>query len=382
MEKIFLNEKIKCNGCSACAAVCPKNCITMLPDELGFLYPQIDENLCIDCGLCEKNCPVFNKSEIETLPKAYAVKNIDEKVRMQSSSGGAFTAVAEKILADGGVVFGAAFTADFKAVHHIAVYNSEDLQKLRGSKYVQSRIGNSFTMAKEELKKGKKVLFTGTPCQIGGFLSFLQKDYHNLYTQDIICHGVPSPSVWEKYVELREKEAGAGTSSVSFRYKNTGWATYSVQMKFQNCAEYCVINPDDPYMKGFLDNIYLRSSCYDCAFKTIRRRADITLADFWGVWGVLPEMYDDRGTSLVIANSEKGMSLINSIENQIKIVETDIIEAVKLNYAAEKSVPNNPRREQFISDFQNQPFEKTLKKYCSPYWKSHLKLRIKRILKI
>lgn len=381
LEKVFLKEKIKCNGCSVCAAVCPKNCITMTSDELGFLYPQIDETLCIDCGLCEKACPVFNSDVPETTPKAYAVKNTQENIRMQSSSGGVFTAVAEKILADGGVVFGAAFTDDFKAVEHIAVENTEDLHKLRGSKYVQSRIGDSYEKAKRELGKGRKVLFTGTPCQIGGLLSFLKKDYENLFTQDIVCHGVPSPSVWEKYVELREQKSGAKTAFASFRAKNTGWVKFSMLMKFENGKEYTQPLSDDLFVQGFLKNIYLRSSCYDCAFKTIYRQADITLADFWGVWNVHPEMHDDKGTSLVITNSEKGECLINSISNQLEIIETDVNEAVKFNSAAEKSVPHNPQREAFLNDFKNTDFEKTLKKYCSPDWKKQLKSIIKKFIK-
>lgn len=381
MEKVFLKEKIKCNGCSACANACPKNCITMVPDELGFLEPQIDEKICVDCGLCEKVCPVFNKNEVETTPKAYAVKNTDENIRMQSSSGGAFTAIAEKIIDDGGIVFGAAFTDDFKAVEHIAVESAEDLYKLRGSKYVQSRIGTSFVDAKKELDKGRKVLFTGTPCQIGGLLSYLQKNYENLYTQDIVCHGVPSPSVWKKYIELREEKAGSKINYVSFRCKDTGWATYSMQMKFTNGVEYCVKNSYDPYMKGFLDNTYLRSSCYDCVFKTVQRKADITLADFWGVWDTLPQMHDGKGTSLVITNTEKGEDILNDLSNQLEIVEADLSEAVKYNSAAEKSVPHNIQREQFLIDFNAQPFEKVIKKYGSPDWKKQLKSKIKSILK-
>ncbi len=381
LEKVFLKEIIKCNGCSACASVCPKNCIIMLPNKFGFLYPQIDEKQCIDCGLCEKICPVINSAECSGSTKAYAVKNKDENVRVQSSSGGAFSAIAEKILNDGGIVFGAAFADGFKAVEHIAVDNAENLYKLRGSKYVQSRIGNSHAKVKYELENGRKVLFTGTPCQIGGLLSFLKKDYSNLITQDIVCHGVPAPAVWEKYVEFREKKAGDKTSSVSFRCKNTGWQAFSMQMKFQNGAEYCVSNSEDPYMKGFLDNIYLRSSCYDCNFKTIHRKADITLADFWGVWNILPQFHDAKGVSLVMTNSAKGEEIIKSIDSEFEIIEADVNEAVKYNSAAENSVTQSPKRDAFMNDFGNADFEKVLKKYCSPDWKKQLKSKIKSILK-
>lgn len=381
LEKVFLKEKNKCNGCSACANICPKNCITMVPDELGFLYPQVDDKLCVNCSLCEKVCPVFNKVEVQSTPKTYAIKNKNNDIRLQSSSGGVFTAIANEILRSNGVVFGVAFSDDFKSVEHLAVESAEDLSKLRGSKYVQSRVEASFSKVKTFLDNNRKVLFTGTPCQIEGLLSYLKKDYPNLYTQDIVCHGVPSPFVWKKYVEFREEKAGARVTDVTFRNKSTGWATYSVQMKFDNNAEYFVPISQDPYMKGFLDNTYLRSSCYDCAFKTTHRKADITLADFWGVWNIHPEMNDNKGTSLVIVNSEKGEELLNCIANQVEIIETDVNEAVKFNSAAIKSVPHNPKRAEFIKDFNCLEFEKVLKKYCSPDWKKQLKSKIKSLIK-
>ncbi len=381
MEKVFLKEVNRCNGCSACANVCPKNCITMQADDLGFLYPQIDNELCINCGICEKTCPVFNKSQFESVMKAYAVKNNDTNIVSESSSGGVFTAIAEDIIRNGGVVFGVAFSEDFKSVRHIAVENSNDLSLLRGSKYVQSEIGDSYFKAKEYLEKGRQVLFTGTPCQIEGLLSYLRKPYDNLLTQDIVCHGVPAPAVWEKYVDLMQSKNNSQIGDVSFRSKVSGWKTYSMKMVFENDKEYCVKNSQDQYMKGFLDNLYLRSSCYDCAFKTASRKADITLADFWGVWSLHPEFYSESGVSLVLCHSKKGNAIINSIANRVDIIETDPQKALEFNSAATKSVPHNPQRKSFVEDFKALPFEETMKKYCTPAKVNPIKSKIKSIVK-
>ncbi len=381
MEKVFLKEVNKCNGCSACANVCPKNCVTMKADDLGFLYPQIDNELCINCGICEKTCPVFNKTVMESLPKTYALKNKDTDIVYKSSSGGAFTAISEEIIRNGGVVFGVAFSEDFKSVRHIAVENSNDLSLLRGSKYVQSEIGDSYFKAKEYLKNGRQVFFTGTPCQIEGLLSYLKKPYDNLLTQDIICHGVPAPEVWKNYIEQHETEYDSKIKNVDFRYKGTGWATYSVLMTFENGKKYCVKNSQDPYMKGFIDNIDLRSSCYDCAFKTASRKADITLADFWGVWKLHPEFYSENGVSLVLCHSEKGNAIINSIANRVDIIEADPQKALEFNSAATKSVPHNHQRESFIKDFKELPFDEVMKKYCTPLKPNPIKSKIKSIVK-
>ena len=365
---IEIKEKQNCSGCHACANACPKNCISMVSDEEGFWYPQVDKSKCIDCGLCEKVCPIIHKwqSDDNRTTTAMAAINMNDEIRLKSSSGGIFTLIAEKIIEQDGVVFGAAFAGDFKSVRHICVDNKADLEKLRGSKYVQSKICDTYKQAKEYLDSGRKVLFTGTPCQIGGLYSYLRKPYENLFTQDIICHGVPSPMVWERYVDFREKKSASATQRMIFRHKKYGWKTYAVLFGFSNNTAYVKRLHEDAYMRAFLSNSCLRPSCYVCSFKSIKRQADITLADFWGIQNVLPEMDDDKGTSLVLVHSEKGRKMIDDLSNLIrsKEVSCDVVE--RFNSAGVKSVSHNSKRDAFMRDIQSNDFEKTVSKYTKP----------------
>lgn len=362
---IELKEKKNCSGCHACANACPKNCISMVSDEEGFWYPQVDKSKCIDCGLCEKVCPIIHKWEPDSsrTTTAMAAINLNEEIRLKSSSGGLFTLIAEKIINQNGVVFGAAFSDDFKSVQHICVDNIADLDKLRGSKYVQSKIGDTYKQAKDYLDSGRKVLFTGTPCQIGGLYSYLGKPYDNLFTQDIICHGVPSPMVWEKYVEEHERKTSSKANKVAFRNKKNGWKAYSVFIGFDNKKQYLKEHSADMYIRAFLSDICLRPSCSDCQFKGIKRQADITLADFWGIQNVMPKMDDDKGTSLVLVHSDKGRDLLDELSDNIKSrkVNTDIVE--KYNPSVAKSVSVNDKREGFLKDIYNEDFEMTVAKY-------------------
>lgn len=357
-------NKSKCSGCHGCASICPNNCIKMTSHEEGFLYPNINQTNCIKCGMCEKVCPATHKSNIKTNPIAYAAYNMVENVRLESSSGGFFTLLAEWIINQGGVVFGACFDEEFNVIHNY-VENAEYLSRFRGSKYVQSEIGASYKNAKAFLDDNRPVLFTGTPCQIGGLKSFLGKEYDNLYCQDIICHGVPSPKVWQKYVAYREKCAGAPVQRIAFRRKYEGWKRCSVSFAFANNTEYRQTLDKDLMMIAFLRNVCLRPSCYDCSFKTLNRQSDITLADFWGIQNIMPEMDDDKGTSLVILNSEKGRELFNAVKSQTVYKKTDLNEAVKYNSAMISSVENNAKRQPFFSDLDYLTFEQLVKKYCT-----------------
>lgn len=382
---IDISSKEECSGCHACTNACPKNCIRMTSDIEEFWYPQVDKDQCIDCGLCENVCPIIHKWEPDDTrsTKAMAAINLNEEIRLKSSSGGVFTLIADEVLSQGGVVFGAAFTDDFKSVQHICIGNSAGLEKLRGSKYVQSKIGDTYKKAKEYLDGGRKVLFTGTPCQIGGLYSYLRKSYDNLYTQDIICHGVPSPMVWEKYLEEREHKSASKTQRMFFRHKKYGWKTYAVLFEFTNNTAYVRKFQEDSFMKAFLSDSCLRPSCYNCSFKGIQRQADITLADFWGIQNVLPEMDDDKGTSLVLTHSEKGLKLMESIRSSIRIesVTKDVVE--KYNPAAIGSVSANKKRTAFLREIKDNNFDSTVIKYTkiSPYRKIRFLLgRLKRKL--
>lgn len=347
----------------------------MVSDEEGFWYPQVDKEKCINCGLCEKVCPIIHKWEPDAsrTTTAIAAINTNEEIRLKSSSGGLFTLIAEKIIDQGGVVFGAAFSDDFKAVRHICVDNQAGLEKLRGSKYVQSKIGDTYKQAKEYLDSGRKVLFTGTPCQIGGLYSYLRKPYENLLTQDIICHGVPSPMVWEKYVDFREKKSASTIKSVYFRHKKYGWKTFSVLFDFSDKMVYVKNLREDSFMKAFLKNVCLRPSCHACSFKSVKRQADITLADFWGIQAVLPEMDDDKGTSLVLVHSDKGQQMLKELSSDIRKESVDPCVSEKYNPAVSMSVAPSPQRDDFFKEITSGDFEKTVAIYTKPTLKKRIR---------
>lgn len=377
----IINKK-DCCGCFACDNICPKSCIEMLCDNEGFLYPKVDKDKCVDCGLCEKVCPIINKPEIaENKQTALAVINKDENIRFNSSSGGVFSLLASNIIENGGVVFGAALSEDCKSVSHIPVQTLQELEALRGSKYVQSKIGNTYSQVKAFLENGKEVLFSGTPCQVSGLYTFLNKEYENLVTCDFVCHGVPSPLVWEKYVEFREEKSSSETSKVFFRNKKNGWKTYSMQFEFKNGVRYAQKNIVDLYLRGFVADLYLRPSCYDCKFKGTNRPSDITLADFWGVENVCPEMYDNKGTSLLILNSDKGEKLFGLISNSTVNKEVDLNTAISFNSAAIKSVSIPKKREDFFVDLNNIPVKRVFGKYCKPTAKQKIRRLVGAILR-
>lgn len=339
----------------------------MTENSEGFLYPQIDSSKCVECKKCEKVCPVLNpKTAEKTLKLPYAFINNNESIRYNSSSGGVFTALAEKIIRRGGKIFGVKYDDDFNVVHGF-VDKEEDLEQFRGSKYTQSAINESFTKCKEFLDSGIEVLFSGTPCQIGGLKSFLNKDYDNLITVDLICHGVPSRLLWRKYMEFRENEYGAKVTRTSFRRKNDGWKKFSLWFAFANHNEYCQPLTKDPYMQMFLKNVCLRKSCYDCKFKTLERQSDITMADFWGIQQEFPELNDDKGVNFVVVNSEKGKALFNSVECGVKKL-VPLESGLKYNSSMIKSVEMPDKRKTFFKDLEVLSFEEMVRKYAETPW--------------
>ena len=358
---INIEKKTDCCGCHACFNICPKDAIEMKEDEYGFKYPVINQEKCIECGMCKKVCPIINKEKIINEPKTYACINKNEEIRLNSSSGGIFTLIAETILELNGVVFAAQFDDNFNVIHSY-VNSKEELYKFRGSKYVQSIIGDTFKKVKKFLEQGKYVLFTGTPCQVEGLYSFLQKDYENLYTQDIICHGVPSPKVWKEYINFRKKIDTKNPIEISFRNKDEGWKLFNLKFKY-NEGEYKKNQNTDVYMKAFLNNVSLRDSCYNCNFKKVSRISDITLADFWGIQKIMPKIDDDKGTSLVILNSEKGKKLFEKIKEKIDFKEVNFEEAIKYNPSMIKSVIKPQKRDSFFRDLENLDFNELEKKY-------------------
>lgn len=334
----------------------------MLADKEGFFYPQIDENNCTDCGLCESVCPMTAPVPTGDPPSAFAAWNRDEEIRADSSSGGVFSALMQKIFQQGGVVFGAAFDTNLKLCHQSAE-NKSDGSKFRGSKYLQSRIGDSYQAARDHLKKGKDVLFSGTPCQVAGLYSFLGGDHENLLTCDVVCHGVPSPKVFDAYRTVLERRHGAKTRRIAFRRKDCGWKQFSVSLSFDNDTEYRRVLSEDPFMHGFLANTYLRPSCHTCRFSRLPRVADISLGDFWGVGNHHPEWDDDRGTSLILVQTEKGRKAFDLCSDGLTVHNADLTTAIQSNPCIQGFVAQGKRREAFFNDLDRLPFEKMIKKY-------------------
>lgn len=378
---IEIKSKEDCCGCYACYNICPKQCITMKTDNEGFWYPKIDKNKCINCNLCEKVCPIINPvKRVDSKKIACASMNKDEQVRMKSSSGGIFSILAEYIIKNNGVVYGAGFDEDFNIKHKRILY-STDLDLLRGSKYVQSSIGDIYKQVKNDLENNNPVLFTGTPCQVEGLRSYLRKEYVNLITMDFICHGVPSPLVWEKYLKKMKKSKQENIKNIYFRNKDIGWKLFSLKIIFDKRIYSNDLN-NDLFMKGFLQDVYLRPSCYNCKFKKINRISDITVADFWGIENILPKMDDDKGTSLVVIHSEKGKQLFDKLSEKMILNEVNLNEAIKYNPSMVRSVKYNEKRNSFFAELNTgEELIDLIRKYTKISFEKRVKNKIKSIIK-
>ena len=286
----------------------------------------------------------------------------DDKIRMKSSSGGIFPLLASEVISNGGVVYGAAFSSDF-SVKHIRVDSEDNIDQLIGSKYVFSRIDNTYRNVESDLNTNKIVLFVGSPCQVAGLKLFLKKKYENLILVDFICHGAPQPQIWEKY--LGELDHGRSIKSISFRDKRKGWENYYFVVEFENGEEYAESHDDDVYMRGFSENYTLQEACFNCRHKGVDERvSDLTLGDLWGADKLAPNLYDDRGTSIVMLHSDIGRALFENICPQIQLCEIDSEKALTLNSAALKSVEPNLMRDLWAKDYKKtQDFTKSMKKY-------------------
>lgn len=365
--------KFNCTGCAACADICPQNCISMQPDGEGFSYPYVDEAACVQCGKCVRICPVLwaksgagNAEAQQKQPVAYAAYNKNEIVRLASSSGGIFTLLAEQTLVKGGVVFGAAMREDQRAVVHVAVQDASELEKLRGSKYLQSNTEGIYSKVRAVLREGRSVLFSGTPCQVEALRAFLGKDHENLLCVDLICHGVPSPKVWQRYVDYQEDRAGAPARRTFFRHKKYGWKTFALSFEFSNDKAYEQILSKDLFMQAFLQNACLRPSCHNCAFKKLHRVSDITLADFWGIQNVASEMDDNKGTSLVLIHTEKGKQAFNCAKINMCFLQVAATQALVDNSSMISSSAPHKQRTQFFAKLEKLPFDTLIRRYAKP----------------
>ena len=381
-------EKSQCCGCYSCVASCPQDAIFMKCDKEGFWYPEIDKSKCISCNICEERCPNINNTTRETKHKAYICMNENYEIRLESSSGGIFSAIAEYVIGKNGVVFGAGFDENLEVCHSF-VDNTFDLQKLRGSKYVQSKIGNVYKEVEQFLKDDRLVLFTGTPCQVEGLRMYLDKEYDNLICSYFICHGVSSPKVWRKFILEKENEFNSKIKEAYFRNKTKGWKKFSMFLKFGNDMIYRKDLNRDVMLRCFLSNICLRPSCHDCNFKNIEKSSDITLADFWEVDNVYPKMNDGKGISLCIINSERGEEIFKYISKDIIYRDIDFEKHISNIESLTKSAKENKNREVFFDELDNSNLDIIANKYCKVKMKEvirflvprKIKLIIKRIIK-
>lgn len=375
----------KCTGCGACVQRCPQKCISWKAGELDFKYPEIDRDHCIDCGLCEKVCPIEKKLSVIENQKAYAAVHNSLDVLEKSTSGGAFTAIAEAVFGMGGVVYGVTMQDDMQ-VKHIRVENRSDLGILRGSKYIQSDTADTYQKVERDLRAGTKVLYSGTPCQIDGLKHFLQKDYTNLYTVDIVCHGVGSQGYFNRYMEFAESRYG-NIKILKFRSKEfDGWSCGS--------GEFCVEGIlgtrkkipfrdfDNYYYSYFLSGDIYRMCCYTCKYANIRRPGDFTLGDYWGVEALKLSLSTRRGCSLLLVNSEKAekmMKLISGIYN-LQLVETSIEQATHCNKQLNAPSPLPESRKQRITEYKSMSGNEIQNLYLKTHWKTVLKGKLKSMI--
>lgn len=355
-----ITEKNNCCGCASCVQICPKQCINFNEDDQGFRYPLINQELCINCGLCKKVCPCLNIKESKQPIKVYAATNPDEGIRMESSSGGMFTILAEYVINKGGVVFGARFNENWEVIHSYTETKS-GLKDFRGSKYVQSQIGETFKQAKLFLETKRLVLFSATPCQISGLKSFLRKEYDNLITVEVVCHGVPSPKVWRDYLDYLQTdqtskegpfpESGKNRpiiTHISFRDKSLSWRKYKLTICGADNQKIIHENArNNLYMKAFLNNLILRPICFNCPFKSGKSHSDFSMADFWSIKQYAPQLDDDKGMTLLYVHTQKALQILRTIEFHCKELDSN----KPLNTAFSNSTKEKYPRDKFWNQY-------------------------------
>ncbi|MBQ4279789.1 MAG: Coenzyme F420 hydrogenase/dehydrogenase, beta subunit C-terminal domain [Rikenellaceae bacterium] len=376
---IVITDKEKCSGCAACLNICPCNAISMKPDAEGFDYPAVATDLCVECGLCLKVCPLLHERKIEERTRAFVVQHSDERTRLESSSGGAFSAIGEWVTAQGGVVYGAAFTPRFNVVH-AATDKPEELGKFRGSKYVQSEIGHTFRAVKAHLNEGRMVCFSGTPCQVEGLVRYLGKPYERLITVDLVCHGIPSPKIWRKYLDFQEHRYGK-IEQIGFRDKRYGYAGSTMAIRYASGRQSFHGRELQFFKDTFFRDLSTRPACYNCHFKTVERLADITLYDCWHTARFDKALDDDKGSTFLLTHTPKGERVVEGIKPYIRYCETPTAEAIATDgKMAVTCIARNPRRTEFFADADRLTVPELMHKYLPVTFKRRMTLLLKPLL--
>lgn len=372
-----INDFHKCSNCGACYNVCPEQAIKIEADST-FYRPVINQEKCIDCGLCYRVCPVNNEFTYEKPTYAYAGWHKDVKVLQESSSGGMFYGLAQKIVTDGGIVFGAVYSEDCRDVY----FTSSDvveIAKIQKSKYVESLVGNTFSQVKKELTRGRRVLFCGTPCQVAGLKSFLGKNYDNLLTCDFACGGLPSHKMYQEHLHNLEARHGATVQSVDFRPKTHGWRRYAIWVKFNNGKSYNRLGKEDVYLRSFLYGKYtVRDYCLECKFSD-KHNSDVTIADFW-LNKQLSNLDNYNGVSLIICNTLKGKEIIEQISSKYVLEELSV-EGVTYNHKRTNTSLNDKKNHSsFVQLFEEKGFEQACQVYLPFPLKDKIKYYLKRMV--
>ena len=371
----------KCTGCGACVQRCPKRCISWTEREFGFRYPQIDKDACVNCGLCEKVCPIDKELEVSAEQKAYAAVHKDDEVLAKSTSGGAFTAIADAVFAQGGIVYGAAML-DGMQVKHIRTSGKDDFEGLRSSKYLQSDTGTTYQMVEQDLKQGKTVLYSGTPCQIDGLKNFLGKDYENLYTVDIVCHGVGSQAYFDKYMDYARERYGK-IKALRFRSKEyAGWSCGGVVVVVDSsdCLKKIPYRDfDNYYYSYFLSGDIYRKSCYSCKYANTNRVGDFTLGDYWGVEALNLPLQTKNGCSLLLVNNRHAMLLLDEIES-LDRVETTVEQAAHCNKQLNAPSKLMDSRQNRIGEYESMSGQQIQKEYLKNHRKTVVKGQLKALM--
>lgn len=371
----------KCKGCGACVQRCPKRCISWTQREFGFRYPQIDKDACVNCGLCEKVCPTDKALEVPVEQKVYAAVHKDTEVLAKSTSGGAFTAIADAIFAQGGIVYGAAMLDDMQ-VKHIRTTGKDDFEGLRSSKYLQSDTGTTYQMVEQDLKQGKFVLYSGTPCQIDGLKNFLGKDYETLYTVDIVCHGVGSQAYFDKYMDFARERYGK-IKALRFRSKEyAGWSCGGVVVVVDSsdCLKKIPYRDfDNYYYSYFLSGDIYRKSCYSCKYANTNRVGDFTLGDYWGVEALNLPLQTENGCSLLLVNNQHAMQLLDEIES-LDRVETTVEQAAHCNKQLNAPSKLMDSRQNRIGEYESMSGQQIQKEYLKNHRKTVVKGQLKALM--